>query len=76
MNLLELKVGSLGSGHWQAKIIDLLVELIEEFIRNDGLKTVNDTVLIFFRIVCILIVAMQEFYSLFHVVTVWHVDQS
>ena len=75
MHLFELKIGAFGCGHGHAQIIDLLVELIQDLVGDDGLEAVDDAVLILLRVVVVLVVAVQEPEPLLHVVAVGHVDQ-
>lgn len=76
MHLLELKVSPLGCGHRHAEIIDLLVELVQYLVGNDGLKAIDDAVLILLGVLRILIMAVQETQAFFYIVAVGHVDES
>lgn len=76
MHFFELKISTFGCGHRHGEIVDFLVELVEYLIGNDGLKAIDDAILILLRIVFVLIMPVQEPQPFFYIVAVRHVDQS
>lgn len=76
MHLLELKIGALCCGDRQGDVVNLLVELVQYLIGDDGLKAVDNAVLVLLGAVFILLlVAVQELQAFFNVVAVGHVDE-
>lgn len=74
MDLFELKVGSFDNGGLlTAHVIDLLVELLKEVIRNDRFQAIDNSVLILLGTL-IISVSLQILESLVDVEAIGHVD--
>ena len=58
MHLLELIIGAFGRGDGQGKVVNLLVELVQYLIGDDGLKAVDDAVLILLWAVVLVLVSV------------------